>query len=103
MLTSPTDASLVAVPQHRHLGTAMPSGGVHPIAYGLPLLRMTFDFSANDRRMSGYLSDRAAEIGRAVGGVSMKEGRLEEHYNIVPYQTTHNTGGAIMGATPADS
>jgi gluconate 2-dehydrogenase alpha chain len=33
----------------------------------------------------------------------MKEGRMEEHYDIVPYQTTHNTGGAVMGATPADS
>jgi len=25
------------------------------------------------------------------------------HYSIVPYQTTHNTGGAIMGADPATS
>ena len=64
---------------------------------------MTFDFPTNDRRMSGYLTDRAVEIARAIGGISMKEGRMEEHYNIVPYQTTHNTGGAIMGAAPADS
>jgi hypothetical protein len=27
------DASSVAVTQHRNLGTSMPSGGVHPIAY----------------------------------------------------------------------
>jgi hypothetical protein len=33
MLTMPTDASSVAVTQHRHLGTSMPSRGVHPIAY----------------------------------------------------------------------
>jgi hypothetical protein len=33
MLTSPTHASSVAVSQHRHLGTSMPSRGVHPIAY----------------------------------------------------------------------
>jgi gluconate 2-dehydrogenase alpha chain len=25
------------------------------------------------------------------------------HYSIVPYQTTHNTGGAIMGANPRES
>jgi gluconate 2-dehydrogenase alpha chain len=25
------------------------------------------------------------------------------HYSIVPYQTTHNTGGTIMGASPQDS
>ena len=26
-----------------------------------------------------------------------------EKYTIVPYQSTHNTGGAIMGADPATS
>jgi gluconate 2-dehydrogenase alpha chain len=26
-----------------------------------------------------------------------------EHYDIVPYQTTHNTGGVIMGAEPETS
>jgi gluconate 2-dehydrogenase alpha chain len=25
------------------------------------------------------------------------------HYSIVPYQTTHNTGGAAMGADPGTS
>lgn len=72
-------------------------------AFGRPLLRMTFDFPQNDRRMSNHLTDRAVEIARAIGGVSIKEGRMEEHYNITPYQTTHNTGGAIMGSTPDDS
>jgi cytochrome c553 len=29
--------------------------------------------------------------------------RARRPYDIKPYQTTHNTGGTIMGATPADS
>ena len=33
MLTFPTDASSIAVSQHRHLGTSMPSRGVHPIGF----------------------------------------------------------------------
>jgi len=28
---------------------------------------------------------------------------LSEHYSIVPYQSTHNTGGAIMGTDPSKS
>ncbi len=27
----------------------------------------------------------------------------EGHYSIVPYQSTHNTGGAIMGTDPTSS
>src|SRR5687767_13003294 len=36
MLTSSMDATPVAVPSTPHLGTLMPSGGVHPIAYASP-------------------------------------------------------------------
>ncbi len=28
---------------------------------------------------------------------------LSEHYSVVPYQSTHNTGGAIMGTDPSKS
>ncbi|NKC29474.1 GMC family oxidoreductase [Falsiroseomonas selenitidurans] len=69
---------------------------------GQPLLRMTFDFPANDRLMADYLTDRALEIGRAMGG-RVEASRRTGHYSIVPYQTTHNTGGAIMGANPRES
>ena len=37
-------------------------------AWGLPLLRMTFDFPDNDIRMSQYIADKVVEIGRAMGG-----------------------------------
>ncbi len=30
-------------------------------------------------------------------------GSLPAHYDTVPYQSTHNTGGAIMGADPGTS
>ena len=30
-------------------------------------------------------------------------GSLAAHYDSVPYQSTHNTGGAIMGADPGTS
>src|SRR5438093_10495010 len=36
-------------------------------AYGLPLLRMTFDFRPNEYNMSDYLTKKAADIAKAAG------------------------------------
>ncbi len=72
-------------------------------AWGQPLLRMTFDFPDNDRRMAEFLSDRMLEIANAMGGQSISEARLDAHYSVVPYQTTHNSGGTIMGTDPQNS
>jgi gluconate 2-dehydrogenase alpha chain len=66
-------------------------------------MRMTFDFPENDVRMANYIADRATEIARLMGGETVvREGRSTP-YSIVPYQTTHNTGGAVMGDNPKTS
>ena len=70
---------------------------------GRPLLRMTFDFHPNDRKMSAYLSDRAGEIGAAMKAKLVIKSQVNGPYSIVPYQSTHNTGGAVMGSDPATS
>ena len=67
------------------------------------MLRMTFDFTDNEHKMSDYLTDRAAEIARAMNPREIKLNRRVGSWNVVPYQTTHNTGGAIMGDSPANS
>jgi gluconate 2-dehydrogenase alpha chain len=72
-------------------------------ALGRPLLRLTFDFHENEYRMADYLLQRALEIARAIGPATMSLDRCAGPYSIVPYQTTHNTGGAAMGADPATS
>lgn len=72
-------------------------------AWGLPLLRMTFDFPANDLRMSAFVTARAQEIGRAMGGGQVAGGPRQGPYTITQYQTTHNTGGTVMGTDPARS
>ena len=59
---------------------------------GLPIT-----FTDNDRKLSDYLTDRAAEIARAMKPREIKINRRQGDYTIVPYQTTHNTGGAVMG------
>lgn len=72
-------------------------------AWGQPLLRITFDFPESDLRMSNYVTDRAEEIARRMGASSVLVGRRTAPYSIVPYQTTHNTGGAIMGTDPTET
>ena len=71
--------------------------------YGRPLMRMTYDFTPNDRRLSEYITPIAADLARGMGGREIKVNELGVPYDIKPYQTTHNTGGTIMGETPADS
>jgi gluconate 2-dehydrogenase alpha chain len=72
--------------------------------FGRPMLRMTFDFSDNERKMSAYIVGKAAEIGRAMDGVSgVKATSRTGSWSVVPYQTTHNTGGTITGDNPKTS
>lgn len=72
-------------------------------AYGNPLLRLTFDFHRNELEMSRFLTDRAADIAQAMKPRAIARKYREGHYTILPYQTTHNTGGAPMGADPRTS
>src|SRR3989475_10053401 len=51
--------------------------------------------------MSAWLTNKAAEIAKAVGPAKMNVSPRTGKYTIVPYQSTHNTGGAVMGADPA--
>ena len=86
-----------------HRGNYLDLDPTYKDVYGRPLLRMTFDFTDNEHRMSDYLTDRAAELGKAMGGREIKINRRAGSWDVVPYQTTHNTGGAIMGTSPATS
>ncbi len=72
-------------------------------SYGNPLLRLTFDFADNEHRMSRYITEQAKKIALAMKPRSIHVKQREGHYSIVPYQTTHNTGGAVMGEDPATS
>jgi gluconate 2-dehydrogenase alpha chain len=71
--------------------------------HGRPMLRMTFDFNENDHKMSNYLTDRTIEVAKAMGVREYKANRRVGSWSVVPYQTTHNTGGAIMGDNPGNS
>jgi gluconate 2-dehydrogenase alpha chain len=72
-------------------------------ALGRPLLRMTYTDTANDLKQSDYLVDITVKIAQAMGAEKVVARRKPRRFSIVPYQSTHNTGGTIMGQTPADS
>jgi gluconate 2-dehydrogenase alpha chain len=71
--------------------------------YGRPLMRMTYDFTPNDRAMSAFLTERVRAIAERMGGREIKVTAREGPYDSMPYQTTHNTGGTIMGVNPSNS
>jgi gluconate 2-dehydrogenase alpha chain len=70
---------------------------------GIPLIRITFDFEEQDRQMIKFIAGKAAGIMKEMGPTTMGSADQLAPYNIVPYQSTHNTGGVIMGADPATS
>jgi gluconate 2-dehydrogenase alpha chain len=70
---------------------------------GRPLMRMTFDFHDNELKMSAFLTDRLAEIAKALDPAEMTPSPRKGPYTLSLYQTTHNTGGTVMGTDPATS
>ncbi|OZI18846.1 GMC family oxidoreductase [Bordetella genomosp. 9] len=74
-------------------------------AFGQPLLRMTFDWHDNEFDTIGYLGKRMEEVAKAMNPekhfVAVR--KKGSHYDTRVYQSTHNTGGAIMGTNPKES
>jgi gluconate 2-dehydrogenase alpha chain len=74
-------------------------------SYGQPLLRMTFDWHDNEYKMTRFVTDRALEIVKAMNPKthSLLIRQPGDHYDVRQYQTTHTTGGVIMGTSPKTS
>jgi gluconate 2-dehydrogenase alpha chain len=71
--------------------------------FGRPLLRMTIDFHENELKQNAFLTDKFAEIIKAMGAKQVVKEYRKGPYDITDYQTTHLCGGAIMGADPGNS
>ena len=74
-------------------------------SFGDPLIRIAFDWEPNERKMIAYAGTKTLDIMKAINPdiISGGPGSLPAHYDSSVYQSTHNTGGAIMGADPATS
>jgi gluconate 2-dehydrogenase alpha chain len=71
--------------------------------YGRALLRLTFDYHENEKKQANHLADICVKIGNAMGAQRVDRRGAPARYSIVPYQSTHNTGGAVLGADPSKS
>ena len=103
-----------------YLSTVVPGTGVHGSMYsyrdvyldldptyrdrlGRPLMRMTIDFHENEIKQNKFLTDKFAEIIKAMGAKQVEKQYRKAPYDITKYQTTHLNGGAIMGTDPKTS
>jgi len=72
--------------------------------HGQPLLRLTFDWNRNDVRMAKYVTDRAINIMKEVGGQHLVvDNQAEKSWNPYMQHSSHTIGGAVMGADPRTS
>ncbi len=72
-------------------------------AFGQPLMRMTFDYKQNEQKMGAHAAKVINDLAKTMNPTHLNEASPRSSWTVVPYQSTHNTGGTIMGVTPRDS
>ena len=72
-------------------------------AFGDPLVRITFDFEEQDRQLTKFMATKCEAILKEMGADHVDVSGDLGPYNVAEYQSTHNTGGVIMGADPETS
>ena len=73
-------------------------------AFGLPLMRMTFDYKDNEHKMGRHAADFINQTARSMNPTTLNPATARtDPWTVVPYQSTHNTGGTIMGTNPRNS
>lgn len=72
---------------------------------GQPLLRMTFDWQQNELKMTNFLGGKIEGIAKEIGPKFYEMGikGMNARFDVRPYQSTHTTGGAVMGDNPKTS
>ncbi|MUT67798.1 GMC family oxidoreductase [Paenibacillus sp. NEAU-GSW1] len=76
---------------------------VYKDIYGDPLIRLTYDFEDQDKKLVTYIAEKTKAIAEAMKPSFVETGNQISKYSIVPYQSTHNTGGVVMGKDPSTS
>src|SRR2546429_8507199 len=72
-------------------------------AFGQPLMRMTFDYKANEHKMEQHAAQVINDIAKSMNPTRVNQATARTlPWTVAPYQSTHNTGGTIMGTNPRD-
>ena len=72
-------------------------------ALGRPLVRLTYNATENDHKMSRYLVEKMEGVIKAMKPTHYEVHNRPKNFTIVPYQSTHCTGGTMMGSDPGNS
>ena len=72
-------------------------------ALGRPLLRLTYNGTENDHKMSRFLLTKLEACIKAMNPTHYDMHPRPKNFTVVPYQSTHNTGGTMMGTNPKSS
>jgi gluconate 2-dehydrogenase alpha chain len=72
-------------------------------ALGRPLIRLTYNATDNDHAMSRYVVGKLETMIKAMNPTRYEVHYRPKNFTVVPYQSTHNTGGTIMGTDPKSS
>ena len=71
--------------------------------YGDPLLSITFNYKENEINQQKYIREITTKILQEMGATEVTTPGDQGDWDTTKYQTTHNTGGAVMGADPKTS
>ena len=71
--------------------------------YGDPLLRISFDWHVNEVKTAAYMGKKCTDVLNAFKPKATSVtpgGEIAPHFDVTSYQSTHVTGGTIMGSDP---
>jgi gluconate 2-dehydrogenase alpha chain len=73
-------------------------------ALGRPLIRMSYNFHDNDYKLAEHIGGVLGRLAKAMNPTVMSSPSVKKgDYSVVPYQSTHNTGGTMTGTDPMTS
>ena len=71
--------------------------------FGRPLIRLSYNPPDNEHKMSAFLLGKLEGIIKAMNPTHYDMHPRPKTFTVVPYQSTHNTGGTMMGPDPKSS
>ena len=87
-----------------NVGNFLDLDPIYKDAYGRPLVRMTFDWRANEEKMSAFVTGKMADIAKTMSAdIVGPSPPRKSPFDTRVYQSTHITGGTVMGADPGTS
>ena len=71
--------------------------------FGRPLIRLSYNPPDNEHKMSAFLLNKLEGVIKAMNPTTYDMHPRPKTFTVVPYQSTHNTGGTMMGPDPKSS